>query len=765
MNSSEAMISGRSSRRIISTAEGFRRGSGSFPRPVHIAAFGFCSILAQTIFVRELLALFSGSEFVLGFLLFSYLLWAGLGAILSGRYFSRRGEIGVAVLRMAGALSGALLPLTVVVIRLARGTIAFPPGEMPSPGNALLLSFFSVAPFGLVYGSIYDLASRLVSGRYGGLGESLPRVYVFEAVGSLSGALLFSILLVRYCSQFESAALIAVAIIALSLHSLPGRKGLLMTALFLAAAIPLSGVVRAVDRATTARIFSGYDVKGTATSKYGELTAARSGEVVSYFSGGSRLFSVPEPERTEEVVHIPLFAHGSARSVLLAGGVAGGAVDEVLKHRGVMSLDCLELDGRLIDLVERVGDVEIGESSGLPAGERRAAVRIIRKDARAFICEGGGNYDLIIVSTPAPLNLQWNRFYTREFFAAAAERLEPGGIFALSHAGSENYLSSDQIRVLRTVYEAMASVFGEVTMLPGSTVHFLAGDSKVDASELIRRAAESDIDLKYTNREYLAYRFSDERLCSLERAVMSGDRPGLNTDMYPMLPLYEQVLDAGMKGSPAYRLMARAAVLPPILGPVVIAAVFLLLMLLSSGKSAGRTAVFVMGFGSLLFQMMIMMSLQAVSGHIYHEIVMVSALFMAGASIGASSRVMDRWGVGRPLASLHAACAVMLLLELALLARGGASIIAGRRVLPFFYLFSLANGALTGAYYRSVARNFFGAYGGRIPAVYYAFDLFGACAGAVTGGFFLLPASGALLTGAALLFIHVSAALILPARR
>ena len=199
MNSSEAMISERSSRRIISAAEGSRGGMGSFPRPVHIAAFGFCAILAQTIFVRELLALFSGSEFVLGFLLFSHMLWTGLGAILSGAYFSRRGESGGAGLRIAGALSGAILPLTVVAIRLARGAIAFPPGEMPSPGEALLLSFFSVAPFGLVYGSVYDLASRLVSGRYGGLGESLPRVYLFEAVGSLSGALIFSILLVRYC--------------------------------------------------------------------------------------------------------------------------------------------------------------------------------------------------------------------------------------------------------------------------------------------------------------------------------------------------------------------------------------------------------------------------------------------------------------------------------------------------------------------------------------------------------------------------------------
>ncbi|MCU0639322.1 MAG: hypothetical protein MUF59_05580 [Candidatus Krumholzibacteria bacterium] len=738
---------------------------GSFPRPVHIAAFGFCAILAQTIFVRELLALFSGSEFVLGFLLFSHMLWTGLGAILSGAYFSRRGESGGAGLRIAGALSGAILPLTVVAIRLARGAIAFPPGEMPSPAEALLLAFFSVAPFGLVYGSVYDLASRLVSGRYGGMGESLPRVYFFEAVGSLSGALLFSILLVRYCSQFESAALVAAAMISMSLHSLPGRKGLFITALFLAAAALSSGGVRAVDRATTARIFSGYDVEGTATSKYGELTAARSGEVVSYFSGGSRLFSVPEPERTEEAVHIPLFAHGNARRVLLAGGVAGGSVDEVLKHRGVVSLDCLELDGKLIDLVKRVGEVEIGESGGLPAGEGRAAVRIIRKDARSFINSGGGKYDLIIVSTPAPLNLQWNRFYTREFFAAAAERLEPGGMLAVSHAGSENYLSSDQVRVLRTVYESMASVFGEVSMLPGGTVHFLAGDSRVDASGVICRAAESGIDLKYTGREYLAHRFSEDRVDFLGRSVMSGDRPGLNTDMSPVLPLYEQVLEAGMKGSPAYGLMARAAALPPILAPAVIAAAFLLLMLFSSGKSAGRTAVFVMGFGSFLFQMMIMISLQAVSGHIYHEIVMVSALFMAGASMGASGRVMGRWGAGRPLASLHSACAVMLLLELAFLLPGGGSIIAGRWMLSFFYLFSLANGALTGAYYRSVARNFFGAYGGRIPAVYYAFDLFGACAGALTGGFILLPVSGALLTGAALLFIHASAALILPSRR
>ncbi len=714
--------------------------------------------------MRELLALFSGSEFVIGFLLFSYLFWTGLGAILSGRYLLPGGERGIGALRISGAMSGALLPLTVFAIRVGRGILSFPPGELPSPGDALLLSFFCIAPFGLVYGSVYDLASRLMSRRYGGPAESVTRVYVFEAAGSLAGALVFSFLLLRFFSQFESAAMIAVTMVALSLLSLSGRKGMVMAAVLLAFFALSFGKVKDFDRLTISRIFPGYTVEKTVSSKYGELAAVRSGEVVSYFSGGSRLFSVPEPERTEEAVQIPLFAHRRPGKILLAGGVPGGAIGEILKHSEVRVLDCLELDGKLIDLVGLYSAAGTMPGEDRPSGKGTAAVRIIRKDARAFISWTDRKYDLIIVNTPAPLNLQWNRFYTREFFETVAGRLESGGILALSHPGGENYLSSDQIRVLRTVYGALSSVFGEVSVLPGGTVHFLAGDERVEAREVVRRAAVSGIDLKYTGEEYLDERFSLERVISLESSIMGGRPARMNSDMSPVLPLYEQVLDAGMKGSPAYPVMARAAVLPPLFAPAVIAAAFILLMLLSGGRRTGRAAVFIMGFGSFLFQMILMISLQAVSGHIYHEIVMISALFMAGASAGAAVRWADRWNAGLSLRNLHAASMGMILLVVPFLAGGNVSPLTGRWMLPFFYLCSLANGLLTGAYYRSVVRNFFSVSGSRVPAVYYAFDLFGACAGAVSGGFLLLPITGALMVGATLAFIHAAAAVILPRR-
>ncbi|TET70243.1 MAG: hypothetical protein E3J45_00345, partial [Candidatus Zixiibacteriota bacterium] len=63
---------------------------GTKPR-FFVSAFylGFLSLVAQTILLREMLAVFSGNEIVLGAILAFWLLWVGLGSLF-GNWFSKR---------------------------------------------------------------------------------------------------------------------------------------------------------------------------------------------------------------------------------------------------------------------------------------------------------------------------------------------------------------------------------------------------------------------------------------------------------------------------------------------------------------------------------------------------------------------------------------------------------------------------------------------------------------------------------------------------
>ena len=54
-----------------------------------ISLFGFSSVIAQVMLMRELLVVFYGNELALGVMLANWLLWTALGAGLLGRWAMR----------------------------------------------------------------------------------------------------------------------------------------------------------------------------------------------------------------------------------------------------------------------------------------------------------------------------------------------------------------------------------------------------------------------------------------------------------------------------------------------------------------------------------------------------------------------------------------------------------------------------------------------------------------------------------------------------
>ena len=66
---------------------------------------------------------------------------------------------------------------------------------------------------------------------------------------------------------------------------------------------------------------------------------------------------VPHPQVTskdefiyhEMMTHVPIFAHGKARDVLIVGGGDCGIAEEVLKHRSVERLTQVEIDASVVE--------------------------------------------------------------------------------------------------------------------------------------------------------------------------------------------------------------------------------------------------------------------------------------------------------------------------------------------------------------------------------------------------------------------------------
>jgi spermidine synthase len=738
-------------------------------KSIHIFSLGTCALCAQTIFVREMLALFTGTEFVIGALLAGWLFWVGVGGFLGGRFVSGRRPASFRLFVRLAIAVAVLLPITTLCIRFGRGLIARPPGVLPPLGVSLVCSLGLMAPFGFVYGMLYNVASELWREREGNLRGGISMVYLWEAAGSFFGALLFSFVLIEFFSQFE-AAVIAAFLVILSVSLIPserkfrnGRALALFAAAFLAGALCPS-----LDKRSIAFVYRGYRVEHFLTSRYGEIVAASTGEVTSVFSGGGRLFSYPEPERVQDVMNIPLLLSAEPRSVLLIGGSLGGGWEEVLKHPAVAHLDCIELDGSLFkrgiaaptmrDAVAREGVRRQG-ASGRPVD-----IRFIVADGRFYLSSGAHRYDVIILSTPSPVNLQWNRFYTREFFEIAKNSLAPGGIFAFTHPSSENYLSEEQTRVLRSCELTLADAFRNILMLPGSTVHFVASDSGLEPDSMLSRLSARKIDAPFVGAGYLPFTLTPDRIALLRHDLERAGNLRRNTDEHPYLPLLELILEGSKAGS-SITTGFKAMLAVPAFAPaaVLLALVFVAFAASRAGAKA-RFAVWGVGFTSLLFQLLVLLAYQSFSGLLYETIVLLTALFMAGAALGALVSIRhSAWGARR-LRLNHgafAALAVGLPAWTVLVRHATLSYPLGSLG---FLACALSGGFLTGSYYPVVVRTAYREDGSSVPATFYAWDLFGACAGGLMGGLILFPFIGIGGTVLCIVLVHAMAAVFLAGR-
>jgi spermidine synthase len=123
----------------------------------------------------------------------------------------------------------------------------------------------------------------------------------------------------------------------------------------------------------------------------------------------------------EMMSHVPLFAHGEAKKVLIIGGGDGGVLREVLRHPEVASATLCEIDQSVIDLCrEHFPEVSAGAFD-----EERA--RVVIADGTKLVAETDERFDVIMVDSTDPIG-PGAVLFTKEFYADCRRALAPGGI-------------------------------------------------------------------------------------------------------------------------------------------------------------------------------------------------------------------------------------------------------------------------------------------------------------------------------------------------
>jgi spermidine synthase len=157
------------------------------------------------------------------------------------------------------------------------------------------------------------------------------------------------------------------------------------------------------------------------------------------------------------IAHLPLLLHENPREVAIVGLGSGVTAGAALRHP-IARADVLEISPEVVEA-----------ASFFDAENHRALddprTRLIVGDGRSHLQLTSRRYDVIVSEPSNPWIAGVAALFTREFFAAAADRLAPGGIIA---QWANAYNISD--RDLRAIVATFRSVF------PDATVWLVGGD-------------------------------------------------------------------------------------------------------------------------------------------------------------------------------------------------------------------------------------------------------------------------------------------------
>ena len=464
-------------------------------RPFHwilpaMTVSGAVSFIYEVLWTRLLGQVLGGSTAAFASMLSSFLLGIALGSAIASRFAKTResAALGFAVIQLAiGALAWLAFRFADFLPDLARAVGASPsaPGAGAAAAGILLL------PVTLCIGATFPLGVRLLARDADEAASVSGRVYAWNTVGSILGAILAGFFLLPVLG-LENTAMVGV-VTSLSLAALTAWFMLPRRTTLAAIAVATLALLGLVGLPTPTNLLLHSAISGTRTP--GELFylgVGRSATVtVIEHKYGWQLLTNGLPESVVDRAEIPnrrfsetawlsllpTAARPETNRMLIIG--LGGGITLQATASSVSEIDVIELEREVVianRLIPRSVD---------PLDDPRITLRL--GDARGAMNLSNKRYDAIVSQPSHPWTSGASHLYTREFFELAHSKLEPGGIFVQWIGGA-----FVDIELFGNLMAAMTDVFRFVHVyrpVPAALV-FMASDEPIDLLESAPRALE-----------------------------------------------------------------------------------------------------------------------------------------------------------------------------------------------------------------------------------------------------------------------------------
>lgn len=445
------------SRPMPGGARGDEGGAGRRRTAVAVFALsGFAAMALEVAWTRALALVFGSSVYAFALMLIAFLLGLAAGgaaasAVLMHRRPSDASAMLVGLLALAGAGTFAtvfLLPaLPGIMGRLLLAGMTAPSAVF---GTQFAIALAVMLPTTFALGGVFPAVLQVYAGGARTVAGPVGRVYAANTGGTIAGALVAGFVMVpglgipATLATTASLQIALAATIAVASSLAPVRRFAAASVLgATAVAVPLlrppwdtllmnSGVYFNVQNADPGTSWSEYAAHLKETTRVISAADGVTASVIvaDHLPSGSRYVAVngkidastgADLETQLAIGHLPLLLRPRAERVLVIGLGTGISVAAVATHP-VRSIAVVEVEREMVRAARL-----FGAANGGVLDDPRVTVTV--RDARDFLRLDRTRYDLIVSQPSNPWMTVASNLFTREFFAEARERLEPGGVF------------------------------------------------------------------------------------------------------------------------------------------------------------------------------------------------------------------------------------------------------------------------------------------------------------------------------------------------
>ncbi len=747
-----------------------------------VLSTGFGGMVAQMLLLRELLIVFSGNELSIGIILANWLILEAFGCFFLGKRAENTKNkietfVGITI------LFSLSLPAGVYLTRILKNILGVSIGETLGFLPMLFSSFLILLPSSISHGVLFTFGCKIYSMFFNRDASSVGRVYVYETIGTVVAGVVWTYLLIPYLHAFHVAVGLAMLNFFVCFFLLlPYWKtgwlqktimGVSVLLLFFSGYLVFAQGADKLHHLSIKTQWKAQNIVHYQNSIYGNICVVENDGQYAFFLDGipSIIIPIPDIAFVEEFVHLPLLSHPNPEKLLILSGGAGGVINEALKHPSVELIEYTEIDPLVLKLIRKF-PTPLTENE---LNNRR--VRIKHIDGRLFLKMTQDKYDVILVGLTGPSDLQANRFYTKEFFSLAKERLNEGGILVIGVPGSLTYLSSELGNLNGCIFNTIKSVFPYLRVIPRDGVNlFFASSSEeislVDGTQLVSRLNErnlkADLIIPWRIEHKLHPGWADWFLERLE-----GNTQKINHDFNP-LGVFYSISHWNAIYTPSLRGLFRWLEGLNLRMFFMLFVIFITLYLLIRSKkrklfgSGIPFCVATTGFAGMLFDLTLIFTFQVIYGYVFAWLGLLVTSFMAGATCGAMTITSVLQWIKNDLKffkkmELTIICFSLGLPFIFLILQ---PYLDNPVVFPFlkilFLVLSFISGALIGAEFPLANKIYLrdGTNLSRTAGLLYASDLLGGWLGGVVGAVVLLPVLGLLGTCIVIALLKISSLIV-----